>query len=180
IVFDYSVAGAAPRDYDVAVARLTPTGAPDATFGSGGRTVLAGIQADFPAGLVRQPDGKIVAGINRDPASSDPKIAFARLTPAGALDSSFGTGGVAEVTPVQRWSGPASNGMTDVVIQPGGRIIGVATASYGGGFDFVLAGVTPAGAPDPAFHSTNVPADPVGVSGEFRDVVTQPDGKILA
>src|SRR4029079_10375588 len=55
------------------------------------------------------------------------------------------------------------------------------SAGYEGGFnDVLLVGLAPAGTLDPSFHSTNLPADPVGLWGAFNDVLPLGDGRILA
>src|SRR6266540_2276075 len=85
-----------PRDF--ALARYTPNGTLDPSFGTGGKvtTDFYGFTDHAQTGLVVQPDGKLVAagasftfftGGNYD-------FALARYNPDGTLDQSFGTGGV--------------------------------------------------------------------------------------
>jgi uncharacterized delta-60 repeat protein len=77
----------------MAVLRYTTAGALDTTFSSDGK-VTAAIGADHDAanGVAVQADGKIVvAGFAYFGGSQD--LALARFTTAGALDTTFGTGG---------------------------------------------------------------------------------------
>jgi uncharacterized delta-60 repeat protein len=52
--------------------------------------------ADFASAVLRQPDGKLVAAGTRAITGGASRIAVVRTTTAGALDSSFGTGGRVE------------------------------------------------------------------------------------
>src|SRR2546425_487768 len=74
---------------DFVVARLLTDGSIDTSFGSGGvaRTDFTG-QTDFAQALLLQPDGRIVVT-----GRADQNIVLARFDGAGALDSTFGTGG---------------------------------------------------------------------------------------
>jgi uncharacterized delta-60 repeat protein len=88
--------------FEFAVARFTPNGALDTSFGSGGRVgteffnpPLAGAQ-EFAAAVLVQADGKIlVAGSARQGQNRFAPIqgAIARYNPNGSLDSGFGVGG---------------------------------------------------------------------------------------
>ena len=83
------------------VARYTPDGVLDATFGIGGM-----VTTDFPGfgqarGLVRQPDGRLVV---------------ARYLADGTLDSSFGTGGTTSF-------GDSVGGGRALLLQPDGRVV---------------------------------------------------------
>jgi uncharacterized delta-60 repeat protein len=105
------------------------------------------------------------------------KLLVARATANGTMDTTFSGDGVAEVLKPQVT--PVSD-FVDVVVQPSGRVVAVGTAGFGSGFDVLLVSLTPAGAPDPTFHSTNMPADQVGLYGSFNDVLVLNDGRILA
>jgi uncharacterized delta-60 repeat protein len=103
------------------ILRYHPNGTLDTTFGIGGKalTQIQDGSAAFDAAF--QPDGKIVlAGYSNDTANSTSNIALARYTANGALDPSFGTGGVS-------FTGSAGNGLyvatQALVIQPNGKII---------------------------------------------------------
>ena len=80
-----------------ALARLTPEGALDPTFGKGGVVQTAFGKASVQlAGIVAQPDGKIVAsgwGSGSSSGNNFNTIALARYKPNGSLDPTFGTAG---------------------------------------------------------------------------------------
>jgi uncharacterized delta-60 repeat protein len=128
---------------DAYVARVTPQGAFDTSFGVGGvsRFGINGIaNADDVALEVGvQPDGKpIIAGQTED-ANARP-LFVARLTESGALDAEFGTNGVL----VGSFGGSLGNSSRDEVrrlqFDAAGRLY-VAGASYNATFDIERVGV---------------------------------------
>ena len=76
------------------VARYLPSGALDATFGSGGTvtTSFAGMLADASS-VVVEPDGKVLAGGIARPAPGAVDFAVARYRDDGTLDDTFGVDG---------------------------------------------------------------------------------------
>jgi uncharacterized delta-60 repeat protein len=123
------VAGNASISAMMVVTRLMPDGSPDTTFdGDGTATIDFGSTSDIAAGVVRQPDGKlVVAGYTQ--ASED--VAVARLNPNGSLDATFGAAGKATVD-----FGVATFGNA-VARAPNGRIVVVGQRT--GGDDFAVA-----------------------------------------
>lgn len=88
-------------DYDFAIARLTPEGAPDPAFGDGGSVVLpigtAGhVNPDIAQSLVATADGGtfVVGFTSPSLAAGSESAALAKLGPGGELDAGFGDGGV--------------------------------------------------------------------------------------
>ncbi|MGV3658849.1 MAG: cadherin-like beta sandwich domain-containing protein [Prosthecobacter sp.] len=82
----------------VALARYTAQGALDADFGAGGKLTTRISAEDEAQGVAVQSDGKIVVGGWTDNGSSvyyNNSFAVWRYTSTGALDTSFGSGGVA-------------------------------------------------------------------------------------
>jgi uncharacterized delta-60 repeat protein len=91
----------------VAVARLSPDGRPDLTFGTGGVTVLAQttdpegdpLSSVMPGGLAIRRDGSIVATMLAEaktrlyPDVTPPVSLVETITPAGTVDTSFGDQG---------------------------------------------------------------------------------------
>jgi uncharacterized delta-60 repeat protein len=91
------VAGGFAR-FNFALARYTPSGALDASFGTGGEvTTDIGGLTDWVNTIALEPDGKIIAvGLTFINGSFQP--ALAQYNPSGTLDTSFGTGG--KLTPL--------------------------------------------------------------------------------
>ncbi|MCW2927063.1 MAG: hypothetical protein JWM86_1031 [Thermoleophilia bacterium] len=92
VVVGYSEGGA-PTGNDMALARYGVNGAPDATFGSGGTTLVSiATSTDLGYDVLQQPDGKLVVGGSTFVGSSFHLVAV-RLGIAGGLDTTFnGTG----------------------------------------------------------------------------------------
>jgi uncharacterized delta-60 repeat protein len=110
------IAGGYQNTGRAALAKYTTDGALDPSFGVGGVTLL---QVDGGSSavndLVLQPDGKILAAMYGSGASHG---YVARFTAGGALDPTFGTGGVVETDPV---------GATDALaLQGDGSIVAIA------------------------------------------------------
>jgi uncharacterized delta-60 repeat protein len=118
---------------DFAVVRLTTTGALDATFATGGKLVIPiGTGNDYARSLALQPDGRIlVAGHGIVGANYD--IAFARVTPAGVLDASYGTAGVKLIA-----TSAQDDTVEDVDIASDGRYVTVGSTMSAGNGDFLF------------------------------------------
>ncbi len=128
---------------DVALARLNADGSLDAGFGTGGKVItpVSATNWDTATALVRQADGKLLAGgWVYEGGSSSANFALARYSAEGVLDTGFGAQGLV-VTPM------ASNARSDsgraVVLQadprvPTVRALQAGEANEGGGFRFAL------------------------------------------
>ena len=121
--------GSSVGDSDFALARYSPNGTLDPTFGTGGKVTTDFGAADAGAHLALQPNGKIVVTVNVF-IPGNVRSVLARYTSAGGLDPTFGAGGKvdADLTPA-------------LAIQPDGRIV-VAGTSGPFGRDFAVARYT--------------------------------------
>jgi len=110
--------------------RLNADGSLDSTFGTLGivRTPV-GTSEDIANAMIRQPDGRIVIAGSAVAADGRRDFALARYTTAGALDPTFGTGGLV-TTPV----GPSDDIAYSLLLTPWGRLVaaGSARTSTGG------------------------------------------------
>ena len=98
----YPQTTASDWDTDFFVARYTTAGVLDTTFGTGGWVAIdfGGGAADRAHGVALQADGKIVlCGESRAAGPTDAVVAAARIDATGALDPSFGMGGITTITP---------------------------------------------------------------------------------
>ena len=149
----------------------------DTSFGKSGRVVVDFGEDNYAiAGdLAVQPDGKIVAvGWVKG------RIGFARLLANGALDPSFGSGGIALTgfgIQVREAMPPR------LALQPDGAIVAVGMAANPdalGKYDFGVVRVTKDGQLDPAFAQGGAGYFQVGPKSDVaQDVVVQPDGKLV-
>jgi uncharacterized delta-60 repeat protein len=165
--------------WDFAVARYFPNGAPDHSFGGDGkvRTNFEGSPPsgsdDFPRALIIQPDGKLVVV-----GGSDSDVALARYLPNGNLDTSFGSSGKVR-TPIGQYGGRANA----VVLRSDGRIVVAGATFHEDGHTWSLLGYLPNGAPDPGFGEVLTSFGPGAIEGGIEEATAlalQPDGKIVA
>lgn len=166
-------AGPAASRYELpstVVARLSPSGALDASFGAGGfapPTIQNGSAALAPDGAIVLTGtiGRVSPEIERNPfAPSAFEWAVQRITPSGGVDPTFGTAKI---------PGPAGTGSggRGVVVRPSGQIVVLGAHADAGR----LAGLTPAGAPDPTFNG-GLPAPIEG--GPPAQMLLHPGGAI--
>jgi uncharacterized delta-60 repeat protein len=170
-------------DEDFVVTRYNTDGTLDTTFGRGGkvRTDFPGLAA-VPSSVVIQPDGKIVVA-----GGAFPLFTFAgnfkvvRYNRNGALDTSFGDGGIVTTT------FPEGSYAFDVALQPDGKIIAAGTVfvdfiiGESSDTDFALARYNPDGTPDTTFgNGGQASTDFLGKEDDAFSVLIQADGKIVA
>jgi uncharacterized delta-60 repeat protein len=172
-------AGVRDQPGDIAVARYTREGAPDPSFGVGGKlqTELGGAETAHAVAVQR--DGKIVAGGAHGPGGDAGIVGFllVRYRPNGDLDPTFGRGGVVRT----RHPGLDAGSVITLVLLPDGRIV---AAGYGiAGDDYLLVvRYTATGTIDRSFGRNGNVA--IRVAPAFSEVggfagAVQPDGKIL-
>ena len=146
------------KSWHVGVARLTPDGQIDTTFGPrGDGLALVPIDAHATrATPVLYPDGRILLQFNmalRDPFIAPYVPMFIRFSPDGTIDPRFGSGG--RFAPVLHGFHPLSSGGTDVAIADDGSITMFARG-YRLNYEpnaFVIR-VTESGHLDTGFHGT--------------------------
>jgi uncharacterized delta-60 repeat protein len=174
VVAGTSASGASQR---FAVARYTPNGEADATFGSGGRVITpVGVGGSGGTGVVIQTDGRIVvSGYASNGSNGD--FAVVRYTATGFLDTSFGNGGK-----IMTDFGNSYDNGASVALQADGMII-VGGSSLNdpinGTFNFALARYTPAGVLDASFGSGGKVVTDFGTNDYGAGIAIQGDSKIL-
>lgn len=159
------------------VGRFTAAGAPDTSFGSGtGRRIFrVGIIHDTLAGLQVLPDGSAIgAGYAfLSSGGGGHSGVVTRVTAAGALDTSFGTGGFITLSNQggdDQLTG-VKLGADGLLVASGYRLSGPAQL-----FRFSQAGV-----PDTGFAPAGVLNLDSGLTGEFANAVTfDAAGRIIA
>jgi len=149
------------------VLRLNTNGTLDSSFGSGGMVTInvpsglgGGVQV---VGVAIQSDGKIVAGISTINSDGEQSFLLARLTAAGSLDSTLGSGGIVETLPFGLQLSP-----TVLALQPDGRILLAG--------DGVMARYNTGGQLDQSFGSAGLA---LLINGRLTAIALQPNGQIL-
>jgi uncharacterized delta-60 repeat protein len=143
------------------IVRYLPNGSLDTTFGTNGIAALPFIGlSDFPPALAVQPNGQIVwAGGGSQPNGTDDSFAVVRFNANGSLDTTFGSGGVADT----EFANSDVQGADTVLVQPNGKILIGGEAlleSYHGGVEAVAARFNANGTIDTTF----------GTDGQLIDV----------
>lgn len=102
-----------------------------------------------------------------------PDVLVLRFTPAGALDTTFATGGVLrlERTGIQS--------LPQVKLRPDGRIVVAATTDELGGNDILLVQLLAAGAPDPDFGTAGVALVSTAPEETVAGLALMLDGRIV-
>lgn len=149
------------------VVRYMPDGSLDPSFGTGGHVMTIVGSFDIIGGVLVQTDGKIVAV----GATSADGVAV-RYLPGGALDTSFGTGGIAHMG-----FAPAIAFAGDALILPDGKIVISGVSTVG---NFTLTRLTAAGSVDGAFATAGRSYVDLGGNDIPTTLVRRPDGRLVA
>jgi uncharacterized delta-60 repeat protein len=187
-------------DSQMVVAKFSPDGTPDASFGTKGVAMVnvasGGKAAEVGRAVDVQSDGKIIVGgpVEHDTtatgdAARDTDVAVVRFNADGTLDASFGLEGIARVdvgegkaTSETAFTGDTSWGLGSI---EGDRVVvfGTTLTKAGGDrtdSDFFLAGLTAAGELDSAFADGGLLIIDAAGGANPRHLTVQPDGKIAA
>lgn len=148
---------------------------PGDAFGTGGKVITTiGPSPSFVEGLAIQSDGKIIAAGAAYGAGVD--FAVVRYHTDGALDVSFGTGGITTVTrPDGQGTEPGG-----VVLQADGKIVVAGSTGPHGAKRVILARLDSSGQLDTSFGSAGFSVPSFGTTSEYaRAIALQPDGKVV-
>jgi len=168
------------------IANAGADGMLDPSFGNGGLVVTnfgGAFDQDNAGALVVLPDGRAVAAGSTSPFLEATYMAAARYLVSGALDPTFGTGGLVTV---DFFEPPPAFGSGDiaesVLLQPDGRLVLVGGTSYSPPATslFALARLQPDGSLDPSFGVGGRVTTSVGGQSAASAGVLQPDGRIVA
>jgi uncharacterized delta-60 repeat protein len=149
-----------------AVVRLKANGALDTSFDGDGKKLFSWGAIGRVTAVVIAPNGKILLGGFSGPEGGN--IQVARMTVKGALDTTFGAGGIATVDFGGTEFGEA------IARQADGRVLVAGRSSVGGA---VVARLRATGALDPDFGSGGRVTLPGG--GSLSSVLVQPDRNIV-
>jgi uncharacterized delta-60 repeat protein len=168
------VAGTA--DGDVVLARYTQDGELDSSFGDQGSTITDFGSDDFANGIALTADGQILVAGHTLGNGANLDFALARYRADGALDESFGTGGI-----VKTDIGGDDDFAENLTVQPDGRIVVVGRDTSSTILDMAVVRYRSDGTLDTGFGAGGIITADFHGKGEFgQDVALQPDGKIVA
>lgn len=155
--------------FDFMLLRYTAAGAIDSsTF-----TDFGG--EEFGNALVRDMSGNFVVAGAAGVSASARHFALARYSSAGALDTSFGSGGIVRTT----FGGDSDEAM-GLALQPAdGKLVAAGYATIGGRDRIALARYNSDGTLDGSFGSGGLVTTQLSGGAQATGVVVQPDGKIV-
>ena len=163
-------------NYDFVVLGYSSSGAPDAGFGTGGVAMIpVGSGDDFGQAMALLSDGRILVAGH---ASNGTYFEFAlvRLTAAGALDGTFGSGG--KVVTSGNFVGHEV--VSSMALQSNGQIVVAGTGFNGTGYDFRMHRHNPEGSLDGTFGAGGKVVTSISAEDDRAVAVqVQPDGKIV-
>ena len=145
----------ATRGYDFGLVRYLENGSLDASFGSGGKVstpVGGGTSEDICYDLAQQSDGRLLAA--GDYHSSVTVIALVRYQTDGALDTTFGSGGIGSYA----ISNSDNHGRSVNVLNDGSITVGGYANSQGGKDIFGAIRLSANGAIDTTFGASGIMA----------------------
>lgn len=161
--------------------RFSAAGIPDTTYGASGTVTIPFTQITGPWAIEAAPDGSVLiaAGAFPDASSQGWEPVVLKVTPAGALDTSFGTGGFSYFNTGA--FGPAGKA-TDLSIRPDGTILVGGRVGDNHTYDyFFVARLLADGALDTSFGAsagmTRVSFGDLVADG--RKMAVQQDGRIV-
>jgi uncharacterized delta-60 repeat protein len=162
------------------LARYWPDGSPDTTFSTDGKVPTNSVSA---RSVAVQVDGSIVVAgaILVGEELPDYDFALLRYTPDGALDTSFGSGGMQTTKFDAGWW--EDEIAADVALQPDGKIVAVGTSTpvdwVWEGSAIVMARYATNGSLDQSFADGGKRFTFYGVDNAAEAVAIQDDGKIV-
>ncbi len=163
-------------DDDVALVRYGDDGEVDTTFGRNGVTITEFGSDDFANGVALTSDGRILVAGHTLGTGLNTDFALMRYGSDGALDESFGKGGI--VTTDIGGGDDFGEGLT---VDTAGRIVVVGRATSSTILDMAVVRYDGNGTLDAGFGENGIVEADFHGSGEFgQDVAIQADGKIVA
>lgn len=164
------------------LARLRRDGSLDATFDPGSGVAFAWPGKESYPGTVNalalQPDGRILVGGRFTSVNGAPRNALARLTPSGAVDTTFDPGAGLEIA----FAGPGSASAAVLALQPDGRMLVAGCFTHVNGVARTnLARLQANGSVDVGFETPGLPCSfgSFGINSSIRALAVQPNGRIL-
>lgn len=165
---------------DFAIVRYLPNGTLDNTFGGLGNGVLiqattAAASEDYATGVTIQNDGKIIVAGTRYPTVGASSFAIMRLTTAGVLDSSFGTGGRQTTT-----SSTNNLQAQTLLLQADGKPVLTGQVTVAGDREFFCARYLNNGVLDTSFGTSGRAIISMGSSSDTAlDAVLDSSGRVI-
>ena len=170
---------------DFGVAKLTPAGAPDPSFGGDAKQFvpidLGGTNDDAAMALALGADGSVfLAGFAEVVGTTRADLVVVKLTPAGDRDQSFGFNGVS--TAFYNLNGQSAAVLpVGMAVLPGGRVVVGSGAINSTGTAFTVTAFAPNGALDATYNDDGLSLIDItpGASALPSGFTVLPDGRLV-
>jgi uncharacterized delta-60 repeat protein len=161
--------------WDIGLVRYHSNGSLDTTFNTTGIVeTTVGASIDQAAGIVLQPDGKLVTVGGCTMATVD--ICLVRYHSNGSLDTTFNATGRVTTT-----IGAGSDYAQSILLQPDGKLVVGGASHNGANDDFALVRYHTDGSLDTTFNGTGKVTTAIGAAGDIiYAMALRADGKIIA
>lgn len=158
------------------LARYTPSGSLDTSFGLRGKVTVPFGDRAAAAAAALQPDGKVVATgfIASGLYSNSWNFGVARYMPGGKLDPTFGSAGR-----VATKFGSIASSANALALQPDGKVVVAGQLNGPGSRGIALARYRADGSLDQSFSTDGQVTTLSGTDAAASAVALQPDGKII-
>jgi uncharacterized delta-60 repeat protein len=161
--------------HDFLLARFTPTGDLDRSFGKGGFVATDFLTYyDYGIAMALQSNGRIVVA-GRIGSGSLSDIGLVRYNANGSLDTSFGTKGLVTV----QLGGFSNDQPHDMLLQSDGKIVVAGQCGSYPDDNFCLLRLNPNGTADQTFGSEGKVITDMGGSDVAEGVTLQSDGRLI-
>jgi uncharacterized delta-60 repeat protein len=156
---------------ELAVARYTPNGALDTTFGNNGQlTIGVGSLDAVVGGQALSLSGSSIDLV--DQGQSGGNVYVTQLTATGQLDPTFGAGGVVNLAPANQGSNGSQPCLT---VQPDGKLVAVCYSNSSSPAGIHVTRLLANGTPDTGFGTGGTATVPWSTTGTFYSSAVQVD-----
>ena len=173
VMAGYGTYGGTGRDFTVV--RVGQDFIPDSTFNGTGmvHTDISGLD-DVANAVSVQPDGATVVAGTTPLGATTTEFTLVRYTPTGALDGTFGTGGI-----VSTQSGSSSS-PSSVSLTPSGYVVAAGSVTNFSNLDGLVMRYTPSGTLDTTYADFGRQTITYGpATDSINGLAVQPDGRVV-
>ncbi len=157
---------------------IAATGTLDATFGTGGTSLISFGATEVATAVAVAPDGKIVVVGSTD-AAGNSDIAVLRYNANGTLDNTFSSDGGTTTDIGTPAGAPSADFATAVAVQADGKILVSGYTNANTANDFVTVRYNVDGSIDSFFGSAGRTITNLGTNDRASSIALQADGKIV-
>ena len=159
---------------ELAVARYTPNGALDTTFGNNGQlTIGVGSLDAVVGGQALSLSGSSIDLVDQGQYSQN--VYVTQLTATGQLDPTFGAGGVVNLAPANQGTASGNGSQPCLTVQPDGKLVAVCYSNSSSPAGIHVTRLLANGTPDTGFGTGGTATVPWSITGTFYSEAVKVD-----